>query len=789
MKVSINWLKEFVDIPVDTATLAEQLSLIGLEVAAVESVHPGFGGVVVAEVETVDAHPDADKLHICRVNAGTGEPLQIVCGAANVHAGMKAPLVQVGGRLTDGTTIKPGQLRGVESQGMLCSAAELGLAAEADGLMALPADAPVGQPLETLLGLDDTVLEIELTPNRGDCLSILGVAREVAALFNVPLQVSEPEAVPPVNDDRVAVHLDAPADCARFTGRVIRGLEPAARSPLWLQERLRRAGIRPISPTVDVTQYVMLEYGQPLHAYDLARLQGTVSPRRAGPGETLTLLDGQAVTLDEDFLVIADDSRALGLAGIMGGSDSAVGNATTDIYLECAWFTPQVIAGRGRRLGMQTDASYRFERGVDPYGQRRAMERATALLLKITGGEPGPVDEALSSDHLPAAPSVTLRRQRLQQLLGIEIADTDVSDILTRLGMTVEATAAGWSVTPPGHRFDIAIEPDLVEEVIRIHGYDRIQAEPYPLPLVMKSEPEQPADLNRLREVLVQRGYHEAITYSFCDAGLQEQLCGEPGLALANPITADMTHMRLSLWPGLLQTMVYNLNRQQDRVRLFETGLRFRLQGTEIQQENVVAGVMYGSLYPPQWGTPSRPVDFADCMNDLEALLTLGRADWTVRRAEHPALHPGQSAEIVMDNQVVGMAGALHPEHQQKLELARPAWLFELLIEAIRSDYVPNYRELSRYPSVRRDLSLVVPEAMPAADVMNCIGTSIPDALNKLELFDVYQGEGIDSGKKSLAISLTFQKSSSTLTDSEVDALIDKAVGALRKNCRAELRE
>lgn len=789
MKVSLNWLKEFVDIPADADTLAEKLSLIGLEVAAVESVHPGFEGVVVAEVESVMPHPDADKLRVCQVNAGGRERLQIVCGAANVGEGMKAALVQVGGKLPDGTQIKQGKLRGVTSSGMLCSAVELGLAEEAEGLMQLPADAKPGQPLEQLLGLDDMIIEIELTPNRGDCLSVLGVAREVAALFNLPLKTPEVSPVKPASKTTLPLRVEAPADCARFLGRVIRGVNGSAQSPLWLQERLRRSGIRPISAAVDVTQYVMLEYGQPMHAYDLQRIQGGINARRATDAETLTLLDGREVTVDEGFLVIADDNRALGLAGIMGGADSAVDAGTTNIYLECAWFAPAVISGRGRRLGIQTDASYRFERGVDPTGQHRAMERATALLQEIAGGEPGPVDEVASESDLPGSHEVLLRRRRLQDLLGIEIPAAEVSAILHRLGMAVTDHPDGWLVTPPAYRFDIAIEPDLVEEVIRIYGYDRIKPENYPIPMAMKPEPEQPANLSRLREVLVQRGYYEAITYSFCDAGLQERLCGDRGLALANPITSDMTHMRLSLWPGLLQTLVYNLNRQQERVRLFETGLRFSLQDTEIQQENVVAGVASGSLYPQQWGLKPKPLDFADLMNDLEALLALGGCGWTVRRPSHPALHPGQSAEIMIENQIVGYAGALHPAHQQALDLARPVWLFELLIEPIIAEHVPKYRELSRYPSVRRDLAIVIDEDIPAREVLECIGANVSDVLNKLELFDVYQGEGIDSGKKSLAIGLTFQKSSSTLTDTEVDAFIDRAVSALENTFRAELRE
>lgn len=799
MKISLNWLKEFVDIQVDADTLAERLSLIGLEVAAVERVHPGFEGVVVAQVETVSPHPDADNLRICQVKAGGGERLQIVCGAPNAEPGMKAPLIRVGGRLADGTQIKRSRLRGIDSEGMLCSAVELGLAEAAEGLMSLPAEAEPGQTLESLLQLDDTVIDIELTPNRGDCLSVLGVAREVAAIFDQELRLPETTAVPPRNQKILPVTVAATEACPRFSGRTIHGMNPEAATPLWMQERLRRAGIRPISPAVDVTQYVLLELGQPMHAYDLATIQKGIVVRDARAGEPIRLLEGREVTLEPDMLVIADHERVLGLAGIMGGVDSAVQTGTTDIYLECAYFLPAKIQGRGRRLALQTDAGYRFERGVDPEGQRRALERATALLLAITGGEPGPVDETVSREHLPVPKPVELRQARLGHVLGIDIPAAEVSHILERLGMTVSKTAAGWQVTPPGYRFDIAIEPDLIEEVIRIHGYDRIPIRHFPLPQEIAADPEQPAGLVRLREVLVQRGYFEAVTYSFVDRDWQERLCGEAGLALANPITSDMTHMRSSLWPGLLQTLDYNRNRQQERVRLFETGLKFISQGNEIEQKNVVAGLLYGSLYPPQWGVTSRLVDFADLKNDLEALFALAGAesDWQMEPASHPALHPGQSAAVYRDGMKVGVLGALHPAHQQALELMSPAWLFELELEAISSDYVPVYRQVSRYPSVRRDLAVVLPQSVSASAVIDSIHNSVTNMVHrletdidhKLELFDVYQGEGIDLGKKSLAIGLTFQKSSSTLIDTEVDTLVATALSALKQTFGAELRE
>lgn len=792
MKISVNWLKEFVDVSVDAQKLADRLSLAGLEVAAVESAHPGFEGVVVTEVLEVEPHPDADKLSVCRVEAGQAKPLQIVCGASNVRAGMKAPLVMAGGRLPDGTEVKKTKLRGVESHGMLCSASELGLSEDAAGLLELPADAETGRELAKLLQLDDVIIDIELTPNRGDCLSVLGVAREVGAILDQDLHLPGVTPVAAIHDDRFPVELRTPEACARFTGRIVRNINPQAMTPLWMQERLRRAGIRPISPAVDVTQYVMLEYGQPLHAYDLNKLEGGIVVRYGEPGEKLLLLDGDTVDLTDDMLIIADHARPLGLAGIMGGEDSAVGTKTTDVYLECAWFAPAAIQGRGRRLGLQTDASYRFERGVDPEGQVRALERATRLLLDIAGGEAGPLDETSSEENLPIHTPVALTRNRLDSLLGIDIPSEQVERSLTRLGMAVSTQPGGWSVQAPAFRFDIAIEPDLIEEVARVYGYEQIPARHFAMPQQMKPEPESPDTVVRIREALVQRGYQEVITYSFVDATLQQRLYGDrQDLALANPITAEMTDMRLGLWPGLIQALQYNLNRQQGRVRIFETGLRFVLQQNEIKQENVVAGLVYGPLYPAQWGLPAQLVEYPDVKNDVEALLGLGHGGQGTNFAvaEHPALNPGQTAEIIVNNQCVGIIGQLHPVHQAALELAQPAYLFELLIGAIKRDHVPKYQELSRFPSVRRDLAIVVPESVAAQAVLDCIGNAAADMLNKLELFDVYRGEGIDSGKKSLAVGLIFQRSSSTLTDGEVDAQVSTILDAIRLAFGAELRE
>ncbi|MEX2516713.1 MAG: phenylalanine--tRNA ligase subunit beta [Gammaproteobacteria bacterium] len=804
MKVSVNWLNEFVDVSVSADELAQRLSLAGLEVAAIESANPGFDAVVIAEVINVSPHPDADKLRVCQVSTGSGKPLQIVCGAANVETGMKAALVQVGGHLPDGTHIKKSKLRGVESQGMLCSARELGLAEDAAGLWALPEDAPVGVSLADWLALDDSIIEIELTPNRGDCLSVLGVAREVSAIFTSELNLPQTLAITGTLQDSLPVDLQAKQACARFCGQIIRNLRADTPAPMWMQERLRRVGIRPISLVVDVTQYVMLEYGQPLHAYDLQQLHGGIVVRQARPDEQLTLLDDTEVTLAPDFLVIADQQQALGLAGIMGGAGSAVQSGSTDIYLECAWFAPAAINGRARQLGLQTDASYRFERGVDPAGQQRAIARAAALILQYAGGEAGPLTVAESPEHLPAAKSIRLRHARLEQLLGITLAPAAVAEPLEHLGFVVITDkpmpdSAIWQVTPPSQRFDIEIEEDVIEEIIRIHGYDQIPAAYYPLPQKLKAETEQPANPGRLREVLVQRGYYEAITYSFVGEALQQRLCGSSGLALANPITSEMTHMRQSLWPGLLQALQYNRNRQQERIRLFETGLRFKprdslkktMEVSDIKQQNVVAGVVCGALYPVQWGIAAKNADFADVRADVEALLALGGRHATIKFEPvlHAALHPGQSASIIHNNQVIGNMGMLHPEHQAALELPRPVFMFELEIAAISNDHVPKYRELSRFPSMRRDLALLLPEDTPAQELLDSIAKHSKELLNKLELFDVYHGEGIDSGKKSLAIGLTFQRSSSTLTEVEVDALVQTILVNVRTELGAELRD
>lgn len=792
MKFSERWLREWVDPPVDSAGLVAQLTGAGLEVDAVEPAAGGdLAGVVVGRVLQVSPHPDADKLRVCQVDAGQGEPLTIVCGAPNVHAGMRAPTALVGAVLPGGMEIKQASLRGVASAGMLCSAAELGLAEDAAGLMPLPADAPVGAALRDYLGLDDVSIEVDLTPNRGDCLGIAGIAREVGVLNRLAVTPPAMEPVAAVSEDTLPVTVEAPADCPRYLGRVIRDVDPAAPSPLWLRERLRRSGLRSISALVDITNHVLLELGQPMHAFDLERLQGGIRVRRAAPGERLELLDDSTVDLDPDTLVIADDSGPVALAGIMGGAATAVGEGTRHVFLESAFFAPTVVAGRARRYARQSDSSHRFERGVDPELQRRALERATALVLEVAGGRPGPVIEAASGEHLPRRPAIPLRAERIRRVLGMPVDDADVDDILTRLGATVTPAAGGWAVQAPSFRFDLEREVDLIEELVRVIGYDRVPATTPAAHLHLRPEPEERVSLGAIQDVLTARGYREAITFSFVEPRVQERLDpGHPPIALANPISADLAVMRTTLWSSLLGAVAHNLNRQQGRVRLFETGLRFLGEGESVRQEAMVAGACAGSALPEQWGASSRPLDFFDVKGDVEALAALGgagaQADFLP--LEDPALHPGQAASVVLGGEVAGRLGALHPEHLKALDLAGPVYLFELSLEVLRRGRLPAFTPLSRFPLIRRDLALVVPEAVTAAQVHGVIGQAAPDMLKNLQLFDVYRGEHIDSGKKSLALALYLQAAERTLTDAEVDAALGRIVDVLTHQLGAELR-
>lgn len=788
MRISYNWLREWVPVPLEAAALAERLTQAGLEVDAVERIAPQFQGVVVGEVRAVAPHPRAGHLSLCRVDAGGGM-LEVVCGAPGVTAGLRAAFAPPGAVLPGGRRIEAREVQGVRSAGMLCSALELGLGEEGETLLAAPAQAAPGTPLADALDLDDYVIEVDLTPNRGDCLSVLGVAREAAVLTGTALRASPVQPQPAHIDDALAVTLAAPAGCPVYAGRVIRGVDARAPSPAWLRERLRRAGVRAISAVVDVTNYVMLDLGQPLHAFDLATLRGGITVRYGRAGERLELLDGQQVDLDPQTLVIADAARPVALAGIMGGAPTGVGAGTTGVFLESAFFTPRAIAGRARALRLNTDASQRFERGVDFTLQVDAIERATELLLAIAGGRPGPVQVARAPEALPARVPVTLRRERLDRLLGFEVPGADVQRMLTGLGLAVQPGPGGWQAIPPPFRFDIAIEADLVEEVARLAGY---QAMPARLPRIGLQRPRlrpAQADGARARAVLVERGYREVITYSFVDAATLALFePAQEALMLANPISAEMAAMRTSLWPGLVRVLAHNLKRQRERVRVFELGSVFRPGRGGLEERPVLAGAVAGAVWPEQWGAPARLVDFFDLKGDVEALLERAGRPARFEPLALPALHPGQAARVRCDDGTAGTLGALHPALCQRLDLATPVLVFELPLAALARTGVPRYRAISRFPMVRRDLSVLVDRALPAAALLDSVRELAGGWLLDLQLFDVYQGERIDSEKKSIAIGLLFQDASSTLTDAQVDAVVERVREGLAGRHGAALR-
>ena len=799
MKISEQWLREWVTVRHDAKALAERLTLAGLEVGSVAPVAPPLDRVVVGEILSIVAHPQADRLRICQVNVGQKTPLTIVCGAANAAAGLKVPAALEGALLPNGTKIARSAIRGVESFGMLCAAAELGLEDASQGLLVLDAKAKPGTSIVKHLQLDDHLLDLELTPNRGDCLSIMGLARELVALTGARYTAVAMKPVAAKTRRKLSVSLAAKSACARYAGRVIEGINTQAVTPLWMKERLRRSGLRGIHPVVDITNYVMLELGQPMHGFDLDRLSGGISARLARQGEALTLLDGKTISLAPDDLVIADARGPVALAGIMGGQDSAVSIATQNIFLESAWFRPDAIGVRARHHGLHSDSSHRFERGVDPALQRVALERATTLVLAICGGRPGPVTEVSANAQLPKRPAIRLRAARIERVLGMPLPPATVETLLKRLGMRVGKTALGktgrgWKVVPPSWRFDIAREEDLIEELARLHGYDKIPARAPRAMLHMPALPESRIAESRLRNALIDRDYQEAITYSFVDPALQTLISpqGTP-LTLANPIASDMAQMRMTLWPGLIKALLYNQNRQQTRVRLFEIGRRFLAKpGGGADEQPVIAGVASGPALAEQWGSAARPVDFFDVKGDVEALLALsGRRQFIFRPTNHPALHPGQTAEILLagTNEIVGLVGMVHPGIQTKSGLNQPAVLFEILLSAVQAANIPKFQEISRYPAIRRDLAIIVDQSVPAQALVDLARQTAGELLINLELFDEYRGEGIDSGRKSIALGLTFQASSRTLNEEDVEAAVGRVVRALKADFDAGLRQ
>lgn len=790
MKFSEKWLREWVNPELDTAALVEKLTNAGLEVDAVEPVAGDFNGVRVGQVKSVEPHPDADKLRLTRVDVGDAELLEIVCGASNVREGLKVPVAVVGAVLPGEFKIKKAKLRGVPSFGMLCSSKELGLTESADGLMELADEAPVGEDFRVYLGLDDVSIDIDLTPNRSDCLGVAGVAREVGVLTSTDVCQVNCDEVKASSDKTFPVKVSATAACPRYLGRVIENVNPQVETPVWMQEKLRRSGLRSLGPVVDVTNYVMLELGQPMHAFDLDKLNNGISVRLSQGGDKLTLLDGQEIEIQPESLLIADDNGPLALAGIMGGEQSGVTETTHNLFLEAAFFSPDAIAGKARAYGLHTDSSHRFERGVDPALAQKAMQRATALLLDIVGGEAGPVTEVLSDKDLPSTASIHLREDRIKRVLGISLEAAEVSEQLSRLGLALTRVEDGWQVTVPSFRFDLAIEVDLIEELGRLYGYDRLP-ETRPQGTVLTSNiTERLTQLERLQNLLVDRGYFEAVTYSFVEPKLQS-LLAEDDLApikLANPISADLSVMRTSLWPGLVQALVYNANRQHERVRLFEVGRVFKGDLDNIEQERRIGGLIYGDQDAEQWSEKAREVDFFDAKADVEALLDVTGGDIRFQAETHPALHPGQTARIYKNGEAIGWLGALHPKLQKPLDVNGRVYLFELSLPAVLLAQIPEFTALSKYPAIRRDLALVVDEAVTAGQIEDCLSAIDSDILKSFQLFDVYTGDGVELGKKSLAMAFHLQHGERTLKDDEVDALIKTVTDTLEQSVGATIR-
>ncbi len=789
MKISESWLREWVNPEVGTEELVAQLTMAGLEVDAVESVAGEFSGVIVGEIVGCEQHPDADKLRVCQV-AGLEGLSQVVCGAPNARVGIKIPFATIGAKLPE-FDIKKAKLRGVESFGMLCGQTELKTGDDDSGVWELSADAPVGTNLREYLNLDDKLIEVDLTPNRSDCLSVKGIAREVGVLNRAPVTAPAITPVPASVADTFPVHLEAGSACSRYVGRVIRNIDINRPSPAWLQDKLVRSGLRSIDAVVDVTNYVLIELGQPMHAFDLSKLNGAIQVRMATQGESLVLLNDQEVKLNADTMVIADQDSALAIAGVMGGKASAVSASTRDIFLESAFFNPLAIAGRARSYGLHTDSSHRFERGVDYNLQEEAIERATQLLLEIVGGEAGPLVH-VTNEHLPQERQVSLRKARILSGLSLDMADDEVVDILSRLGLKLLGQSeSGWTFSVPSYRFDISIEADLLEELARVYGYNRLPTRSLAAPMDIEPHPEARIGLPLLRNQLIARGYQEAITYSFIEPKLSALFdpSVEP-VVLRNPISADMAAMRTSLIPGLVSVLRNNLNRQQNRVRLFESGLRFIPSADGLKQEAMLAGLIYGSRNPEVWANATESVDFFDLKGDLESLLALsGKQDAFSFAVEAvPALHPGQSAAIYRNGEWQGAIGALHPSLQQQLDIPQSVYVFEVRLSALLDASIPAFVALSKFPEVRRDLALLVDRSIPADKLLAAVKDQAGECLKDLKIFDVYMGKGIDPHRKSVAMGLTFQHPSRTLNEDEINASIDSVVRYLEVNFSATLR-
>lgn len=790
MLISKNWLSDFVSIDVDTPTLCEKLTALGLEVEGVAKAAPDFNGVVVGKVLELEQHPDADKLRVATVDIATGEALQVVCGAPNVAVGMLTPVATVGAVLPGDFKIKKSKLRGVASHGMLCSESELGLTDDASGLMSLPADLPVGQDIREALELNDEIIEIGLTPNRGDCLSVLGVARELAVAFEAGLNAPE---IPTVegNGESPAVTLKAPMVCPSYIARTISDVDNTGKSPLWLIERLRRAGIRALSPVVDVTNYVMLALGVPMHAFSAAAIDGGIAVRMASQGESLTLLDGKEIALDEDMLVIADDNKAIALGGIMGGANSVIDTQTTSIVLEAAWFNPQAIAGRARRIGLHTDASHRFERGVDYNAQAQAIDYATQLITTICGGQAHVSSVASAAEQLPVRPAITVAAQTVDDVLGLPFPKTAIESILTRLGMAVTIDGDKYTVTAPSYRFDMNIAEDVIEELARVWGYDNVPATTVRIEKPANQRQQDLTPRRRLHTALVDLGYNEAITYSFVDSKTAALLSDDKGtVTLMNPLSAELSVMRTSLLPSLAKALVHNVHRQQQHVRLYEFGHAYQQADTGVVQTEKLSVITTGEALPMQWGYRARALDFFDIKGDLESVFEqLGVLDdISYQRSTRDYLHPGQSAEVLYQGNSIGFVGALQPVAQKTLDIDSKIFAFEIDIATISHSSLTVAQTLSKYPEIRRDISVLMAQGHQATDIIAAIRAVSSTLVTDVRLFDVYIGRNIPRNTKSMAIAIYLQDKTKTLTDEQADAVIDKMTQTLSENFNAELR-
>ncbi|XKM12899.1 phenylalanine--tRNA ligase subunit beta [Orbaceae bacterium ac157xtp] len=795
MKFSESWLREWVNPNISSDELSEQLTMAGLEVDGVEPVAGEFTGVVVGHVVECKQHPNADKLRITKVDIGEKELLNIVCGAPNCREGLKVACATIGAVLPGDFKIKPAKLRGEPSEGMLCSYSELGIAEDHNGIIELPSDAPVGTDIRKYLNLDDKIIEISVTPNRADCFGIMGVARDISAVNNIKIVEAKFKTAPVAINDKISIKIEEPNACPRYLGRIIKNIDIATPTPLWMKEKLRRGGIRSTDIAVDITNFVLLELGHPMHAFDLAKIDGGITVRYGKPQEKLTLLDGDEIEIKPNTLVIADDNKALALAGIFGGKDSGVSSTTKDIFLEAAFFNPLTIAGKAREYGLHTDASHRYERGVDPELQHHAMQRATELLLSICGGVAGPIIDVTNPNDLPKQATILLRREKVDRLIGYHIDSQRIMDILVRLGCEVIAKGNAWQVKAPSWRFDLQIEEDLVEEIARIYGYNNIPNQHLKIEMVMQPNSENKIALNSFKQLLVDKGYQEAVTYSFVDPKIQSLLHpNKEAIILPNPISSEMSAMRLSLWTGLLDAVVYNQNRQQPRVRLFETGLRFTPNESAeygIKQELMLSGVISGNLYQDHWSLPKREADFFDLKGDIEALLSLtGNADVIeFKKSDNPALHPGQNASLYIGDQLIGYFGVLHPVLQKKLGLKSKTLVFELILDKINTKKVPVAQDISKYPANYRDIAVIVDNNVQSVDIINMCKQVAGEQLVHVNLFDVYQGENIQQGQKSLAINLILQDKSRTLEDEEITNIVNKCITALQHHFKALLRE